>query len=929
MTASAMPSSSEQSSVRGRTLERVPAYDYLNFQTLVGSRGTSSIDNTESRLRQTRLLSKDLTVEPEAFDDCIMEPLPFASPRSSLSEELFRAATFDSLMDLTGFVGHRDTFALFSLRRFQCHRHELPEIFFRTLLHYIDSRTYLAIRLSCRSWSAAISNVRPVRLPPVRVLPAEILENIFTHLSPLDFNAARHTCRAWMIASLEERLLLLMLKRGYWLDAAKADAGEQGGHTGPNTIQTVNQEWLLSKRLATECSLNPGWTGNGLSASSPSLPEGSFITTGIVHATEMDFSKLSGGYSAGADCQSTLRFTVSVCHNFLLAVNDCAIYIYTLRDNAVTSHQFGGHLSPLTTVLCPRRVLAVSMDTSSQRFAVAALLEGRFGLVCDLHEELPLQRTNTMPRTIPSAALNPIMCAYGASVYSAQPCWERISPEGVSAYAHSFRASPRERAAARAIAEASLAEVHGVRPISTSFTADECLVFPGIDPSRPSALPSSTGKNPIETRIRSIYGNLCSEDDPPRSVAICPQRRCVAYGNSAGIELHWIDALTGQNLNRWFPLAAPSDFLYFLPLRAGVDSPKSLRLISSAAHPREQEGLQGHFLPGKDRSVQQGLSWDEGTADHGEWNNAWRGIGWCDHYKAVPISDGWNILFTHPEEGTLCMGSDSPHGAGVTGLVRRVIFVGPADETGQPIVPTVYAAGRELRWGIRVAAGYDDRIWLFVVPPDIFFGEDKIYKSHTVNNTCNAKPIGIEGVEIGRMQGLVDITVDASGGDLTIWTFAANGLAYVWQMGGTHRIVDHRNVHRDRTVSTGLDVDGDTTMPDAPSTPAAPFNGTATVSHTSPPLMATQDYEGDVLMRDANDEEDEGYASGCEEYAQAGGPFAVQVPELWERWNGEDVDWVPNYLVDREGGYEDDGLGLEAGVDVLELCRLDCKILCG
>jgi hypothetical protein len=71
---------------------------------------------------------------------------------------------------------------------------------------------------------------------------------------------------------------------------------------------------------------------------------------------------------------------------------------------------------------------------------------------------------------------------------------------------------------------------------------------------------------PMESGTSTFYRHLCSEDDLPRSVSICPQRRCVAFGCSAGIELHWIDALTGQNLSRWFPLTAPSDYLYLYVL---------------------------------------------------------------------------------------------------------------------------------------------------------------------------------------------------------------------------------------------------------------------------------------------------------------------------------------------------------------------------
>lgn len=54
----------------------------------------------------------------------------------------------------------------------------------------------------------------------------------------------------------------------------------------------------------------------------------------------------------------------------------------------------------------------------------------------------------------------------------------------------------------------------------------------------------------INRGVSTFYRHLCSEDDPPRSISICPQRKCVAFGCSAGVELHWKDALTGQSLSR-------------------------------------------------------------------------------------------------------------------------------------------------------------------------------------------------------------------------------------------------------------------------------------------------------------------------------------------------------------------------------------------
>lgn len=110
-----------------------------------------------------------------------------------------------------------------------------------------------------------------------------------------------------------------------------------------------------------------------------------------------------------------------------------------------------------------------------------------------------------------------------------------------------------------------------------------------------------------------------------------------------------VDALTGQDLNRWFPLTAPSDFLYFLPPRRGIDSAKKLRLISSAVHPREASPLTKRF------GVTRGS-----LASWGTWEPK---AGQSDHFQAVPLSDGYHILFMDPETGRLCLGSDAPLGS--------------------------------------------------------------------------------------------------------------------------------------------------------------------------------------------------------------------------------------------------------------------------
>ncbi len=612
------PSSGEQSPIRGRTLTRAPSTNRS-----AQSRASTNLEASArffgfgNTLAYQRLLSRDLTAEPEDIFNTSVEPLPVGVERfrSSLSEELYRAATWENgeqSIDLTKFGDHRDTFAILGLRHLQYRRLELPADFWQGLLQYINYETYLSLRLSCRCWSAAISDAHPLHMPPVANLPAEILENIYKRLDPVDFNAARHTCRAWMIASLDTKLLILMLKRGGWWGAAQADMELQERHVQipPNN---VNLEWLLSGRLATECSLRPDWTGNGLFSSPFESPDGEYApTVGLVRTSQTDFSELSNGYASMSDGEigAGLHFTVSICNKFLLVTEGCIIYIYSLRANWLRTHQPGGHLSPMTTVICPHRVLAVSMDTSSNRFALAGLLEGRLGLVCDLH-----QGSSTPKHPLGPRALSDTLRDAKPSIYSPRSSSDHILTEATSPHLYGTTSPedadqptmyPSDRAMARAIAEATLPDVHGARPVGTSWTLDDPHLTP-VSPA-PQTLTTFTNASyiPVENGPRSIYRNLCSAEDPPRSVAICPQRRCVAFGCAAGIELHWIDALTGQDLNRWFPLTAPSDFLYFLPPRPGVDSAKKLRLISSACHPKEKGNMRSKFFPGGSER----LSWE-------------------------------------------------------------------------------------------------------------------------------------------------------------------------------------------------------------------------------------------------------------------------------------------------------------------------------
>ncbi|KAL5458304.1 hypothetical protein PMIN07_006212 [Paraphaeosphaeria minitans] len=85
----------------------------------------------------------------------------------------------------------------------------------------LDGASRRALRSTCKDWHAAIDRDTLLRQPASHCLPTEILQTIFRYLGPRSFNAARHTCRQWMRASLDRKLLCTMLERGGWLSCAE------------------------------------------------------------------------------------------------------------------------------------------------------------------------------------------------------------------------------------------------------------------------------------------------------------------------------------------------------------------------------------------------------------------------------------------------------------------------------------------------------------------------------------------------------------------------------------------------------------------------------------------------------------------------------------------------------------------------------------
>ncbi|KAK8197302.1 uncharacterized protein BKA78DRAFT_292464 [Phyllosticta capitalensis] len=608
----------------------------------------------------------------------------------------------------------------------------------------------------------------------VSKVPMEVIQDIFSYLHPRDFNAARHSCRSWMLSSLDRSLLTTMLQRGAWWSGAHAELWAHSN--GP-----FSEEWLLSRHLARQCALSSGWTGNGVDKVSPQT------TCALVKTAEIDFSELSHGYiGTGQKPAPSLIFAFSICGQYLMVAESSMIYIYTLE---------GGSISLLTNVVCPRKALAMSMDASEHRFAIAVLLEGRMGMVCDL--KISPDICEHAPDVVPGdyvESSSGYRTRTGSSLFLSRLYPLDSRSTSVSQDATHMAVPPafntvnvRNSDMNSTLYETSNPEAHNENLINQTWN----LHLHYLNHTRRcqrkhkhTLFCNHPGDRlPLENGPHTIYRHLCSEDDPPRSVAICPQRRCVAFGCSSGIELHWIDAQTGQDLQRWFPLSAPSDFLYFLNPRPGVDSARKLRIISSIAHPQDREGIRLRFFPEVSPNI---LAWDYRAVDRErrwypgstnpphsvsirgrnasqDYNNSpfspssplslSSTIPSTDHYRAVPLSDGYHHLFTDPISSALYLGSDAPLGGGVK-LLRKIRFIPPA--TAVPrffapelLPPTAYAVGASLETGALVAAAYGSAIVLYNIPADVLLAS----RAETGRVECGIASCGCHDSTRRRSQG--------------------------------------------------------------------------------------------------------------------------------------------------------------------------------
>ncbi|KAK3047232.1 hypothetical protein LTR09_011332 [Extremus antarcticus] len=560
-------------------------------------------------------------------------------------------------------------------------------------------------------------------------LPTEIVQEIYTYLAPRDFNAARRSCLGWLSASLDMQMLMEQVKRGGWWSRALS--------------QRFESAWSLSSFLACECALAGAWTGNGLDVVKQDhcnpMVEGCSVDLEDprhrAHSTiavDVEGLKCRGRLSSGTPRQFN-AYTISSCGRYFVTTVGPDIYLYDVK---------GLWFNLYGRVSCGRPVVAVALDTSDNKVIIAAILEGRICIYIDLVRSAvseldviwqisgtsnePISDTS-MERGFPDdVALNirsrdinvgelDELSVNAGSVGESSMLHQSVELVTHRSWTHFYHG---RRARLRGMRQMP-APTNGVWPRALAFDED------GDDQGAE-----------LQPHSRLVYRNVCTEDDPPESIAISPARQCVAFGCKSGVELYWVFYLSSSSsppvhvtdreavdrpIHRsesesLVPTSRPSDHLYFLPPRKHIDSGHSLRLISSTTHSTPTS---------EDRDA---------VTTRSSPNNLWFTLSssWkfvptrpathaADHSQAIPLSDGHHLLFTDTHTGRLCLGSDAP-ASSVQRLSRKFVFSPLATISSSKTTlasPSIYAAAADLLDGVRIAAVYESDIVLYSVSVDV------------------------------------------------------------------------------------------------------------------------------------------------------------------------------------------------------------------
>ena len=483
-----------ESAERGRTLDK--GRRYVNPLSRAESRDGKVEAIIElnpvpigKRVSRSSTLFDDPTHPSAILDDNLLEPCPHPSPCANVSEVLVESPGEIPL----SLLGSDNT---------------------------LDYEPIISV-----SFENPLLDIPRLEIPRslAPLLPTETIQQIYYNLLPADFNSARHTCRSWFINSLERPLLNEMLRRGGFSSSMQTDL--TNNHVLSLSRTMVNEEWLMSKRLCREWALGPDWKGNGIDK------QESETCSAFSKIATVNFAELSS-HSNSKKLAGTL-FNVSSCGKFLIAANGCLIYIYELNKKSTCDGHEPGSLRPITSIICPARVLACSIDTSSRRYAVAVLMDGRMGMVADitsLKMKARMERRNS-PR--PDTHNSPSSSFQASARLNSASFLERVSLNNAVQ-------SPSQPFVFPGIAPTGLRDesqwqdvlsgdmTHSAQTSGPSSRHGSLSRLEILKQSRADKLPAVSLEDapsrfgsfiPIENGPRSYYRNICSDDDPPRSVS--------------------------------------------------------------------------------------------------------------------------------------------------------------------------------------------------------------------------------------------------------------------------------------------------------------------------------------------------------------------------------------------------------------------------
>lgn len=248
---------------------------------------------------------------------------------------------------------------------------------------------------------------------------------------------------------------------------------------------------------------------------------------------------LKGLIKSGADSNWSLLSmnkvcTTSNCGKYFLTAAGSELYTYRIERNT---------LRLCSRTSCERNILAISISDRAEQLAVAVLLEGRIGLCLDMNRnsksalnDSPWERhgflINTAPETAPIMDLDTGDATRDMGAIQVGEL-EEGSANVDSNGEHDVFHQSVEITVCKYFHGSIRARSRGLQqmPVPSNGVWPKALNF--YEP-----IPSKTMTREVQTKV--AYRNICTVEDPPRSVAISPTRHCVAFGCRAGVELYWV-----------------------------------------------------------------------------------------------------------------------------------------------------------------------------------------------------------------------------------------------------------------------------------------------------------------------------------------------------------------------------------------------------